>query len=160
MKDLSTIILALLAVTSASAEETTFNNVLGSEKVAQIVKEASTSITQAPRDSQRPSTVVEPKLQQKITQRAGDTKLTVKGEDSAKRVIFATRRLREGVIKFFRDYRDFVIQVKEFHDAVLVLTTDELGRFFESVKAAKQCGQLPCDIPPCCGNCDGCETKH
>ena len=157
MKYLSTIFVVLLAVTSVAAEETTFNKVLKPEIVARIVDQASKSITETPRDENSPKTVVEPRLRQEVIRRAGDTALTI--EDSSDPVRFATGRLLEGVTKFFHDYRDFVIKAREVQGTLVILTANELSSFLESVVAAKQCGQIPCSIPPCCGNCHGCEPK-
>jgi len=145
-------LLALLISTLVTyAEESTFEKALDGEKVKMIVSQAAVDLM-AEKNDKYPRVIVEPRLYEKIVALAGATKVTL--DDTTKRFDPA-KRLKQGVGFFFKDYRDFVGE-REKHPKSLVLGTKYLEKFFEWVKKEKGCGKIPCDIPPCCGNCDDC----
>lgn len=64
--------------------------------------------------------------------------------------------LREGVHKFIIEYTSY-LKARHREKTMLVVGTEDLEKFLS--KRRKKCGELPCSIPPCCGDCDPCKSK-
>jgi hypothetical protein len=155
MKTYLTLITLILGASPTLAQENTFGTILGAPTVKKIVNRAVVDVM-AGKDEKHRRIVVEPALYEEIVLRAGETKLTITVGDSEKLLI--VRRLKEGVTGFLKDYRDFVAE-REKNIDVLILPLEGLDDFVGWFKKQKRCGKIPCDIPPCCGDCDGCDGK-
>ena len=139
----------VIGVSVADADETTFKKLLGEEKVKNIVNQVVVDFTKE-HNLAYPKITIASLLYERVLSLAGETK--IESSESPSR---ASDRLGEGVAGFFRDYRDYMML--EHKGNQLVLEPEQLDGFFEWLKERKPCGKLPCDIPPCCGNCDNCE---
>lgn len=158
MKVVLFIIIFVAGLSLASAEETTFESILGRATVKTIVDQAVRSL-EVSKEQNGPRASVEPRLAEDVVVLAGKTKVTVSAdEELSTRKKRLTDRLTKGVAGFFNDYRDFTAQ-RESNAEVVMLRLSKLESFLEWFKKEKRCGKIPCNIPPCCGDCDGCEEK-
>ena len=63
--------------------------------------------------------------------------------------------LEAGFRRFMNDYITYLL--KENKSNVIIVGSKNLPEFLEVQK--KRCGEIPCSVPPCCGNvCDPCKN--
>ena|SRR5438046_2539463 len=151
MKTHLTLLSLLINMLVVNAEESTFEKVLGADKVKLIVNEAAVELM-AEKHEKYPKVIVEPLLYEKVVVLAGAARVTL---NNVEKYYDPSTRLKKGVNSFFKDYRDFVGERQKPSEA-LILGIKQLADFLGWFKTNKGCGKIPCDIPPCCGNCDDC----
>ncbi len=156
MRTIPLIVIAVMFSASfAEASERTFKDILGEEKVRMVVRTAANEATEQKED-RSPRTRVEPSLYERVVVLAGETKVRTADLQLPMR---AAARLKQGVVAFFEDYRAFLVE-QGSEIGPLRLGVRHLNDFIEWFKSAKGCGKIPCDIPPCCGDCDGCKQTR
>jgi hypothetical protein len=151
MKVAALLIALAMGPSLAKAEETTFKKFLGEARVTSIVKGAGHQLIVGS-VAQYPKAAITPDLYDRIITLAGDAKVTVQPFGMRQSV---EKRLTEGVTAFFKDYRDYWLRDQK--NETLKLGSEGLNGFFLWLEKRKPCGRYPCDIPPCCGECDGCK---
>jgi hypothetical protein len=154
MKILPTLIALFVGASIAGAEESTFDSVLGRETVEKIVNEIVDEVRTQKNEFTK--VIVERDLTEEVVTLAGKSKVTTRELQDRD---FAAKRLQGGLTIFFHNYRDFVAR-EETNFKSLVLGLPKLNDFFDWLKTAEGCGKIPCSIPPCCGDCDGCKRKE
>ncbi len=142
-----------LLVFQIEAAQTTILETLGKQRVRSVFLSA---VAEAPkaleiRDLQ---IRVPANIPEELLRSIEETKITIPSSENEKSK-FVVDRLRKGIIVFCEEYIEFR-RIKEPQIQVILVEGRWIPDFMDWRKKNKDCGKLPCAIPPCCGDCDGC----